>query len=107
MSSKIAVIKTGGKQYRVSEGQTLKVEKLDQKEGQKVKFDTLLVASDDGQEFNVGQPSLGEKTEGKVIEHGKGPKREFAKFKNKIRQRKKVSHRQPYTKIEISSIKTK
>jgi len=107
MSNKIAVIKTGGKQYKVSEGQTLKVEKLDKKEGDKIKFETLLVSDEEGENLNVGQPSLGEKTEGKVVEHGKGPKREFAKFKNKIRQRKKVGHRQPYTKIEISSISAK
>ena len=103
----IAVIKTGGKQYKVSEGQTLRVEKLDKKEGEKVKFDTLMIASEDGENLDLGKPSLGERTEGKVVEHGKGDKRVFAKFKNKIRQRKKVGHRQDYTKIEISSIKTK
>lgn len=103
----IAVIKTGGKQYKVSEGQTLKIEKLDKKEGEKVKFDTLLIAGEDGENLDVGKPSLGEKTEAKVVEHGKGEKIHFAKFKNKIRQRKRVGHRQNYTKVEISSIKSK
>lgn len=103
--SKVAVIKTGGKQYKVTEGQILKVEKLDKKEGETIKFDTLLIADQDGEALSIGQPSLGEKTEGKIVEHGKSKKRQLAKFKNKIRQRKLMSHRQAYTKIEISSIK--
>ena len=99
---KIAVIKTGGKQYKVQGGQVLKVEKLEVKEGEKIKFDTLLLA--DGDKVEVGKPSLGEKVEGKIIEHGKGKKVSVIKFKNKVRYRKNVGHRQPFTKVEIVSI---
>ena len=66
--TKIAVIKTGGKQYKVKEGQTLKVEKLDKKDGAKVKFETLMIATADAKEVNLGKPSLGKKVEGKVVE---------------------------------------
>ena len=102
--AKLAVIRTGGKQYKVSEGQTLKVENLkDVQEGSKVKFETLLFASEDG-EVSLGKPSLGEKTEAEVVEHGKGKKVEATKFKNKIRYHKSFGHRQPFTKVKISSI---
>jgi large subunit ribosomal protein L21 len=100
--TKIAVIKTGGKQYKVKEKEILKVEKLPVEAGGKIKFDTLLVA--DGDNVTIGKPSLGEKTEGKILEHGKGKKVSVIKFKNKVRYRKNVGHRQPYTKVEIVSI---
>lgn len=105
MSDKIAVIKTGGKQYKVKEGQTIKVEKLDQKEGGKVKFDTLLIATTDGKEFNLGKPSLGEKVEAKVIEQSKSDKVTVVKYKNKTRYLRTKGHKQLYTKVEISAIK--
>ncbi len=98
---KIAVIKTGGKQYKVQEGQVLKIEKVSAKEGDKVKFDTLLVADKD---VNLGKPSLGEKVEGKVIEHGKAKKISVVKFKSKVRYKKNVGHRQQFTKVEITAI---
>ena len=100
--SKLAVIKTGGKQYKVSEGQSLKIEKLVAKEGDKVVFDTLLIA--DGEKLNVGAPSLGDKVEGKVLEQGRADKIAVIKFKNKTRYRKNVGHRQPFTKVEITAI---
>jgi len=102
--SKIAVIKTGGKQYKVKEGQTLKIEKLPQEEGKSVKFDTLMIASTDGKEVNLGKPSLGEKVEGKILEQGKDKKVLVVKYKNKTRYTRNVGHRQPFTKVEISKI---
>lgn len=103
--AKIAVIKTGGKQYKVHEGKTLNVEKLDKKEGDKVKFDTLLVSSEDGEDLQLGNPSLGEKTEGKIMGEEKGKKITSTKYKNKTRYHKDIGHRQNYTKVEITSIK--
>lgn len=101
---KIAIIKTGGKQYKVKEGQTLKVEKLDQKTGDKVKFDTLLVSNDDGTELNLGKPSLGEKVEGKVSGHGRADKIMVVKYKNKTRYKRNLGHRQAFTEVEIAKI---
>jgi len=100
--SKIAVIKTGGKQYKVTEGQTLKIEKLEIEDGQTVKFDTLLVADD--KNIEIGKPSLGEKVEAKVLETGKGKKISVIRYKRKTRYTRNVGHRQPFTKIEITKI---
>lgn len=104
MADKLAVIKTGGKQYKVKPGQELKVEKLDVQEGGDVKFDTLLVANEDGTALEVGSPSLGEKVEGKVLEHGKSDKKSVVKFKNKTRYLRNKGHRQAYTKVNIEKI---
>jgi large subunit ribosomal protein L21 len=101
---KIAIIKTGGKQYKARQGQTLKVEKIEGKEGDKVKFDTLLIAQNDGGELNLGQPSLGEKVEGKIVEQGKDEKVNVVKYKNKTRYKRTIGHKQPFTKVEITSI---
>ncbi len=101
---KIAVIKTGGKQYKVKTGQILKVEKLDKKDGEKVKFETLMVADVDGKEVNLGKPSLGEKVEGKVLEQGRGKKISVIKYKNKTRYKRNLGHRQAFTKVEIAKI---
>ena len=103
-ANKIAVIKTGGKQYKVKIGEVIKVEKLPAKEGAKVKFDTLLVATTDGKEISLGQPSLGEKVEGKVIEQSRDKKVTVIKFKNKIRYLRTKGHRQHFTKAEITKI---
>ncbi|MCD4694568.1 50S ribosomal protein L21 [bacterium] len=103
--TKIAVIKTGGKQYKVHEGQVLLIEKLDEKEGSNIKFDTLLTSKEDGADLSVGQPSLGEKTEAKVLGDEKGKKTNSTKYKNKIRYHKNFGHRQNYTRVEITSIK--
>ena len=102
--SKIAVIKTGGKQYKVKEGDTLKVEKLDEKESAKITFETLLIASTDGEDVNLGKPSLGQKVEGKIIEEGKNKKVSVIKYKNKTRYLRNKGHRQNYSKIEITKI---
>ena len=102
--SKIAIIKTGGKQYKVKEKQTLKIEKLDKKEGDKVKFETLLVSDAEGKEVNLGKPSLGAKVEGKVLEQGKTKKISVIKYKSKTRYKRNLGHRQSFTKVEIVGI---
>jgi large subunit ribosomal protein L21 len=102
--TKIAVIKTGGKQYKVREGQTLKIEKLNKKIGDKVKFETLMVADSEGKEVNLGKPSLGEKVEGKILEQGKAKKISVIKYKSKTRYKRNIGHRQPFTKVEILKI---
>lgn len=102
--SKIAVIKTGGKQYKVEKGQTIKIEKIDKKQDAKVTFDTLMIASADGKEVNLGKPSLGKRVEGKVVEQGKNKKVKVIKYKRKTRYKRNIGHRQPYTKVEITGI---
>ncbi len=102
--SKIAVIKTGGKQYKVSEGQILKIEKLEGDKGTKVKFDTLMIATDDAKEVTFGKPSLGEKISGEIIEQGKSKKVNVVKYKNKTRYTRNLGHRQSFTKVKIATI---
>jgi large subunit ribosomal protein L21 len=102
--AKIAIIKTGGKQYRVQEGEVVKIEKLDKKVKDKVSFETLLVADADGKEVNIGTPSLGEKVTGEVVEEGKDDKVTVVKYKNKTRYKRTLGHRQPYLAVKITSI---
>lgn len=99
---KIAVIKTGGKQYKVAQGQNLKIEKIDGETGAVLKFPTLLVAEEEN--IQLGQPNLGEMVEGKILEQGRGKKIHVIKFKNKTRYKRNVGHRQPFTKVEITKI---
>ncbi len=98
--AKIAVIKTGGKQYCVEAGSVIKIEKLPVEIGATVKLETLLMA--EGSEVELGTPSLGEKIEAKVLDQDRADKVSVVKYKNKTRYKKNVGHRQPYTKIEIS-----
>ena len=100
--AKIAVIKTGGKQYKVQEGETVKVEKLAAENGTKVKLDTLLIA--DGDKLELGQPSLGEKVEAEVIDTAKGKKVTVVKYKSKTRYKKTVGHRQLHTSLKVLKI---
>ena len=100
--SKFAVVKTGGKQYRVKEGDTIKVEKLEAEPKSKVKLDTLLVA--EGAKIELGTPSLGEKVEAEVIETVKGDKVTVVKYKNKTRYKRTLGHRQIKTELKITSI---
>ena len=99
---KIAIIKTGGKQYKVSQDHVLKVEKIDVKDGASLKFQTLMVA--DGEKVELGKPVLGDLVEGQVVEQGRNDKISVIKFKNKTRYRKNVGHRQPFTKVKITKI---
>ena len=104
---KFAVIETGGKQYRVSEGDSLKIEKLsgEYKEGDKITFDKVLLLND-GKETKIGTPYIdGAKVETVFKEEGKNKKVMVIRFKSKSRYFKKRGHRQPFTKIEINSIK--
>ena len=99
-----AIIQTGGKQYRVSEGDVLSIEKLSAAEGEEVVFDQVLTVVADG-DVKIGKPVLeGAKVTAKVVEHGKGKKILVFKYKAKSNYRKRQGHRQPYTKVEISKI---
>lgn len=99
-----AVIETGGKQYKVQEGDVLYIEKLEANEGEAVSFDkVLLVSKESG--LVVGSPLVsGAKVTGKVEKHGKGKKIIIFKYKAKKNIRKKQGHRQPYTKVVIDKI---
>jgi large subunit ribosomal protein L21 len=102
---KIAVIKTGGKQYKVKEGETIKIEKLLEKAANdKVTFNTLLLADSDGSSLQLGTPSLGEQVTGEVIGNGKADKVVVVKYKNKTRYKKTTGHRQEFTAVKITSI---
>ena len=99
-----AVIETGGKQYKVAEGDVVFIEKLSAEEGQTVKFDKVL-AVNDGENSNFGTPLLdGASVEGKVLSHGKNKKIIVFKYKPKKGYKKKQGHRQPYTKVQIEKI---
>ena len=98
-----AVIETGGKQYRVKEGDVITVEKLEVKAGEKVVFDKVLMAGD-GADLEIGKPYVDTKVFGQVVENGKGEKVIIFKYKAKKDYRKKQGHRQPYTMIEITGI---
>jgi len=99
-----AVIKTGGKQYRVSEGQTLRVEKLPASAGDKLSFNPLMFADDAGKVL-IGRPTLGAvKVEGEVVEQGRGRKIVLFKYRRRKAYRRKGGHRQPYTAVKITSI---
>ena len=101
-----AIIESCGRQYKVSEGDVVFFEKLDAEEGKKVTFDNVVLVSDDGK-VQVGNPYVtGVMVEGKVVSHGKAKKIIVFKMKAKKNERKKQGHRQPYTKVEITSIKT-
>lgn len=98
-----AVIVSGGKQYRVSQGDVIYVEKLDQEVDSKVNFDVLMLGSEDSVE--VGTPTLaGAKVEGKVLGQVKGEKIIIFKYKSKKNYHRRAGHRQAYTKVEITSI---
>lgn len=99
-----AVIKTGGKQYRVAEGDVLNVEKLNAEAGSEVVFDEVPTVVNDA-DVKIGQPVVeGAKVTAKVVEQGKGEKILVFKYKAKSNYRKRQGHRQPFTKVEISKI---
>ena len=101
-----AIIESCGKQYKVAEGDVVFFEKLDAEEGKKVTFDNVILVSEEGK-VQVGNPYVkGVKVEGKVVSHGKAKKIIVFKMKPKKNYRRKQGHRQPYTKVEITSIKT-
>lgn len=99
-----AIIETGGKQYRVKEGDTLLVEKLEAEQGDMITLDDVLAVSKDGK-LTVGSPIVdGAKVEAKVVEQGKSKKIIVFKYKPKKDYRKKRGHRQLYTKLIIGKI---
>ena len=98
-----AVIKTGGKQYRVQKDDVIYVEKLDAKEGDAVNFEVLMLGKDDG--VVIGTPVVeGAKVEGEVIGQVKSAKVVVYNYKSKKNERRKQGHRQPYTKVKITEI---
>lgn len=99
-----AIIATGGKQYKVEEGQTLDVELLHAEAGETVEIDSVLLINKDG-EVVTGKPYVeGAKVSLKVVEKGKAPKIVVFKYKPKKNYRRKKGHRQPYTRVTVESI---
>ena len=99
-----AIIVTGGKQYTVSEGDVIFVEKLNVEEEATVNFEQVLAVLD-GENTKIGTPVVeGAKVEAKVVKNGKGKKLTILRYKAKKNEKKKIGHRQPYTKVEITKI---
>ncbi len=102
----LAVIRTGGKQYPVSVGKKIKIEKLDKKEGDEVTFDDVLLL-EKNKKVDIGNPTLkGVKVMAKVLSQGKAKKIIIMKYKAKKRIKAKKGHRQPFTLVEITKIVT-
>ena len=101
-----AIIKTGGKQYRVAEGDVITIEKLEAAANEAVTFEEVLTVVNDG-DVKVGAPLVnGAKVTGTVLEHGKGKKILVFKYKAKSNYRRRQGHRQPFTKVRIESIQS-
>lgn len=99
-----AVIKTGGKQYRVAEGDRLSVEKLDAEAGATIELDQVLMVVD-GDRVQVGTPLVeGAKVTAEVTRHGRGPKIRVIKFKRRKQYRKQMGHRQDFTELNIKGV---
>ena len=100
-----AVISAGGKQYRVSNGERITVEKLDREAGRDVELDNVLMVAD-GENIKIGQPSVKDaRVLAKVISHKKGPKIIAFKKEKRKKYRRKTGHRQEYTELEVKEIK--
>lgn len=100
-----AVIKTGGKQYLVSAGEKIKIEKIDVEEGKEVVFDEVLLLGKDDKDVKIGNPFVkGAKVKAKVLAQDKAKKIIIFKYKPKKRYQKKQGHRQPFTEVEILKI---
>ncbi len=102
--SLFAVIKTGGKQYLVSEGSELYVDRINKEKGKKIKFETLAIFTKDGEKVLVGKPNLEEKVTGEIVDHLKGEKIRVARFKAKVRYRRVKGFRHQLTKIKILKV---
>lgn len=99
-----ALIRTGGKMYRVEEGQQLRVEKLDAEPGSKVEFEEVLLIRD-GDKVKIGAPLVSKsKVTAEVIEHGRHKKIDVIKFKRRKNYRRKIGHRQHFTALKIDKI---
>jgi large subunit ribosomal protein L21 len=101
-----AVIKTGGKQYKVKQRETLRIEKIAGNVGDKVEFDeVLLLADEEGNDVKIGKPLLsGAKVSAEVLEQGRAKKVSIIKYKPKVRYRRKTGHRQMFTKVRVVGI---
>ncbi|KAF1684252.1 50S ribosomal protein L21 [Pseudoxanthomonas taiwanensis] len=99
-----AVLVTGGKQYRVAQGERLRVEKLDAEAGSEITFDTVLMLGD-GDGIKVGDALKGASVTAKVLGHGRADKVKIIKFRRRKHHMKRQGHRQHYTEIEITGIK--
>ena len=98
-----AIIAAGGRQYRVSQGDVIYIDKVDQEDGSSVSFDVLIIGGNDS--VKVGNPLVeGAKVEGKVVAQVKGEKIIVYKYKSKKNYHRHNGHRQPYTKVEITGI---
>jgi large subunit ribosomal protein L21 len=101
---KLAVIKTGGKQYLVAPGQKIKIEKISGQEGEPAIFENVLLTADEGK-INIGQPVVaGAKVAGKILKQDRAKKVTIFKYQAKKRHHVKRGHRQPYTLIQVDSI---
>lgn len=99
-----AVIKTGGKQYRVSQGDKLRVETLQADEGASVNLDQILMVGE-GDKVTVGAPTVaGASVTAKVLSHGRGKKVDIVKFRRRKHYRRQMGHRQNYTELEITGV---
>ncbi|NRA82514.1 MAG: 50S ribosomal protein L21 [Gammaproteobacteria bacterium] len=99
-----AVFQSGGKQHRVTEGQTLRLEKIDLEAGASIDFDKVLMIAN-GEEINVGAPYVtGGKVTAEVITHGRGEKVKIVKFRRRKHSRKSQGHRQWFTEVKITAI---
>ena len=100
-----AVIRSGGKQYRVAEGDTIQVEHLPGKVGHKVTFENVLAVHTDGKKFVAGADAAAAKVTGKIVRQGRQPKRLVMKYKTGGQYKITRGHRQAYTAVEVSDIK--
>lgn len=99
-----AVIKSGGKQYRVQEGQTLKLEKLEVATGETIQFDEVLMVAE-GDDIKVGAPLVeGAKVSAEVVSHGRGDKVTIIKFRRRKHSMRRAGHRQWFTEVKITGI---
>lgn len=100
-----AVIVSGGKQYRVSEGQSVKLEKIEAETGSSINFDKILLVAD-GDKINIGQPTVkGATVTGEIVAQGRHKKVKILKFKRRKHHMKQMGHRQWFTEVKITGIK--
>ncbi len=104
MMTTYAIVQTGGKQYQVRPGDTIRVESLPQEAGETVEFDHVLMVSKDG-EVTLGNPTVsGARVTAEIVEHGRGKKIVVYKYKAKTRYHRKQGHRQSYTALTVKDI---
>lgn len=101
---KVAVIKTGGKQYKIAENDTIKIEKIAGNEGDSIEFDSVLLIGDES-DTKIGAPTVdGATVKATILKQGRSKKTQAFKYKRKVRYRKKIGHRQHFTEVKIEKI---